>query len=444
MRHLKKLFILVIWLSAFTLPGFCQIPEGYYDGTDGKTGDELKQLLYTIIKGHTEFPYTSSNSTDVWDIIKESDRDPVNPENVILIYSGLSVNAAQEYNNGNGWTREHVWAKVHGDFGTDPGPGTDLHHLRPECDEINNDRNSRWFAECTTPVYYNGANTGCFTSSDQWLWKPRKEVIGDVARMIFYMATRYEGKDGEPDLELIDYIPQDNNSKVPLFALLSDLLKWNSQDPVDDFERNRNEVIYNYQHNRNPFIDHPEFVELIWGTGMNTLTFTTSPDTIAIVGETYKYDIQVTDENINSEITVNLKSAPVWISINQTGNGTATLTGIPGDNDIGDYLVEIEARNNLNESAKQQFYLTVKKVDDISNHPSTKIILYPNPANSNLYFSGIKNQTKYQIFNIFGQLSLSGDINDSVIDISNLNYGCYSVKIWNNNVGQINYLFIKN
>jgi len=139
------------------------IPEGYYNPAEGLSGANLKTALYNIIKGHTEYPYTAS-STDVWDIIKVSDRDPANADNVICLYSGLSVNAAQEYNNGDGWTREHVWAKIHGDFGTDLGPGTDLHHLRPEVNDVNEARNSRFFAECTTPYYYNDVNTGCFTS----------------------------------------------------------------------------------------------------------------------------------------------------------------------------------------------------------------------------------------------------------------------------------------
>lgn len=249
-----------------TLSGFSQIPEGYYNNTEYIDGEELKTALYNIIKGHKEFPYTSS-STDVWDILKESDRDPANADNVILIYTGWSVEAGlpgQEYDNGNGWSREHVWAKSRGDFGTDLGPGTDAHHLRP-CDiSVNSARNNRWFNYCDVEYYDNGVATGSYTSSTDWFWQPRDEVIGDIARMIFYMATRYEGENGEPNLEVIDYIPSDQYTNDPVHALLSTLLEWNEEDPVDDFERNRNEVVYSYQGNRNPFIDHPEFVQLIY------------------------------------------------------------------------------------------------------------------------------------------------------------------------------------
>ena len=80
--------------------------------------------------------------------------------------------------------------------------------------------------------------------------------------MLFYMAVRYEGDSGEVDLELNERV---NNNKDPYMGKLSVLLKWNEQDPVDDIERKRNEIIYTkYQHNRNPFIDHPEWANGIW------------------------------------------------------------------------------------------------------------------------------------------------------------------------------------
>ena len=118
-RHL--LFLAVFLLSANFISG--QVPDNYYAGTENLRGKALKHALYEIIKGHKEYPYSSS-STDVWDILKETDKDTANPNNVILFYTGWSVNAAQEYNNGKGWNREHVWAKSRGDFGTSPGPGT--------------------------------------------------------------------------------------------------------------------------------------------------------------------------------------------------------------------------------------------------------------------------------------------------------------------------------
>jgi hypothetical protein len=86
------------------------------------------------------------------------------------------------------------------------------------------------------------------------------------------MATRYEGNNGEPDLELIDYLPADNNTSDPVYAKLNTLIQWHYEDSVDDWERNRNDIIYyNYQNNRNPFIDNPEYVALIWDYNVGVL-----------------------------------------------------------------------------------------------------------------------------------------------------------------------------
>lgn len=271
---MKLFYFIYFTLNVFFL--FGQIPNGYYDDAQGLTGDILKTELNNIIKDHIEFPYTSGG-TDVWDILKETDKDPNNANNVILLYTGWSVNGEEEYNGGAGWNREHVWAKSHGDFGNTLGVGTDVHAIRP-CDiSVNSARSNRWFAECSTAYIDGDGPTGCFTSSTEWVWKPNDDVKGDVARMIFYMATRYEGEGLEPDLQIIDYLPADNNTSDPVHAKLSDLLVWHIQDPVDDWERNRNDIIYyDYQNNRNPFIDQPEFAELIWGdlSGSNSLLST--------------------------------------------------------------------------------------------------------------------------------------------------------------------------
>lgn len=255
-----------------------QIPAGYYDPAQGLTGAALKATLNDIIQDHVEFPYTSSN-TDVWDILKETDKDTLNPNNVILLYSGWSVDAAQEYNSGSGWNREHVWPQSHGPFNTNMGVGTDVHCIRPTDISVNSARNNRWFAECNVEYIDADGPTGSYLSTSENLWKPRDAVKGDVARMIFYMAVRYEGENGELDMELIDSIPADDNLSLPLMSKLNDLLLWHEQDPVSEWERNRNDIIYyNYQQNRNPFIDHPEWAEEIWGSPSTASVSTLSPD----------------------------------------------------------------------------------------------------------------------------------------------------------------------
>lgn len=264
MKNLKDTLLstsLVLLINlVFIGLGLGQIPTGYYNSANGLEETALKDALNDIIDGHTKFSYSN-----VWNILKETDRDPNNPNNVILLYTGWSVNGPAGYNNGNGWNREHVWAKSHGNFGTSKGPGTDVHMLRP-CDiSVNSARGNRYFGEGDTPYYDADGPTDCFTSGSN-IWEPRDEVKGDVARIMFYMATRYEGEHGEVDLELVDYIPSNSQSSQPIHGILSVLLQWHEEDPVDDWERNRNNIIYySYQHNRNPFIDHPEYANLIWG-----------------------------------------------------------------------------------------------------------------------------------------------------------------------------------
>jgi endonuclease I len=238
---------------------YSQIPQGYYDAAENKADQALRDALHNIIDDHQRFSYTSSG-IDTWDILKEADADPNNPNNVLLIYTRESVDGDQEYASGNGWNREHVWAKSRGDFGTQPPEGTDVHNLRASNIDVNTTRWNYAFDDCTSNSCY--VTYGNYYNSS--VFEPRDEDKGDVARIIFYMDVRYEGDSGEEDLEMVDYTPS-TSSKLPYHGVRSTLLQWHQEDPVDDFERNRNDVIYYYQGNRNPFIDHPNLVDYLWG-----------------------------------------------------------------------------------------------------------------------------------------------------------------------------------
>ncbi|KUM69380.1 endonuclease [Streptomyces sp. ISL-22] len=226
--------------------------DTYYADAIGKTGTALKDSLHTIISDQTAISYSA-----VWNALKVTDQDPNNSNNVKLLYSGISRSKSLNGGNTGNWNREHVWAQSHGEFGTSTGPGTDLHHLRPEDVQVNAIRGNLDFD--------NGGSS--FTNSggslvDSNSFEPRDAVKGDVARMILYMAVRYEGDDSWVDLEPNDSV---SNGGTRFHGRLSVLKAWNDEDPPDAFEERRNEVIYdNYQGNRNPFIDHPEWVEAIW------------------------------------------------------------------------------------------------------------------------------------------------------------------------------------
>ncbi|SDO37568.1 Endonuclease I [Streptomyces sp. cf386] len=226
--------------------------DTYYADAIGKTGTALKDSLHTIISDQTTISYSA-----VWNALKVTDQDPNNSSNVKLLYSGISRSKSLNGGSTGNWNREHVWAQSHGDFGTSAGPGTDLHHLRPEDVQVNSIRGNKDFDNGGSSFTNSG---GSLTDSNSF--EPRDAVKGDVARMILYMAVRYEGDDSWPDLEPNDAV---TNGSVPYHGRLSVLKAWSDEDPPDSFEERRNEVIYDsYQGNRNPFIDHPEWVESIW------------------------------------------------------------------------------------------------------------------------------------------------------------------------------------
>lgn len=240
----KIISLLLLATMAFSAP-----PAGYYDNAAGLSGTALKAALHNIIDGHTEYSYDF-----LWTGLKYTDEDPNNPSNFILLYSGRSEPKTAAYPV---WNREHSWPKSHGDFGTSAPAGTDMHHLRPTDVEVNGARGSKDYDNGGSLV---SETTDCYTDNDSF--EPRDEVKGDCARMMFYMVTRYEGDaSGEPDLELVDY----TGTSGPMLGKLSTLIAWHNADPVDDWERRRNDRVYGYQNNRNPFIDHPEYVSYIWG-----------------------------------------------------------------------------------------------------------------------------------------------------------------------------------
>ncbi len=245
--------------------------KDYYGAIDGLYGDALKRHLHKLIRNHRVISYQQ-----VWEALETTDECDSLGLNARLLYSGRSQAKSQRdrgtsYNytaNGyaliDSWNREHVWPKSHGFPNERDTAYTDLHHLRPADRSVNSARNTRSFDYADEVYFDNGGSipTPCKTSRINYTWEPPNAVKGDIARMLFYMVVRYEGP--AYDLELVDYVVP-NNNKLPILGKLSTLLEWHRIDPVDQRERLRNNLIFElYQGNRNPFIDHPEFVDLIW------------------------------------------------------------------------------------------------------------------------------------------------------------------------------------
>ncbi len=228
----------------------------YYESAFGKTGVDLREALHEIINDHTPFSYDT-----ILSILRETDECPTNAAQIQMVYM---QQGRGKYENGmysGQWNREHVWPQSHGfpdALSITVPPSVDAHNLKPSDVDINSQRGNKDFENGGTPVA--GAPPTCRTTSGTF--EPPDETKGDVARILFYMDVRYEGdRDGEPDLELVD----SDDTYGTQMGKLSTLMQWNIQDPPDAFEQNRNELIYsNWQGNRNPFIDHPEWALELW------------------------------------------------------------------------------------------------------------------------------------------------------------------------------------
>lgn len=359
-------FTFLALLMAVMTTTFAQ-PTGYYNGTEGKTGDELKTALHEIINEHVAFSYFASKT-----IMKFSDADPNNPENVILVYTGRSQDNNDYGTGGNQINREHVWAKSHGNFdGLAPMHG-DVHNLKP-CDaSVNQDKSNLDFDNGGTQ---HQEATGCYFTSSTW--EPRDEVKGDIARIIFYMDARYEGTNGEIDLTVVDEI---NTYPLPEHGKLSTLLEWNMQDPPDDFERNRNNVIFSWQKNRNPFIDNPEFANLIWGDmalpSIQFGSFSTTPqaplegETVTIAANITTNQGSLSDVKLHWGTDIDNLSNTITMADLGSGNYDANVPGQNGATTVY-YQVEATDANGTDSSIIYTYYVapvfngTVTSIYDI-------------------------------------------------------------------------------
>lgn len=248
--------VLCCWLWAAALAE-AQIPLGYYDAAQGKTGSELRQALHEIINDHVVIGY--ANATDALRVL---DQDPDNPANVVTIYSLTSIDKLN-FGTPAGWNREHLWPNSYGLDSTEPAY-SDLFNLRPELWGVNSARGNKPY-DVSDPLdsgYRAPAHQQApETTRDSDSWEPPASVRGDIARALFYMDVRYEGdRANESDLVLTDDLTL-VSSAAAYMGNLDTLLSWHLADPVDAAEIQRNDAVYYlYQGNRNPFVDHPEYV----------------------------------------------------------------------------------------------------------------------------------------------------------------------------------------
>ena len=365
---MKNIFFIVAIISA-TLSGFSQ--ESYYSDVDlTLTGLTLKNALnQKIVNTHTNL----LSYSEVWTACKNTDLNPDNSQEVVLVYgwedgsdnidsNDRTRDITLQDNGSNGafvWNREHVYAKSLGNpnLGTS-GPGADAHHLRSADRTTNTTRSNSKFSE-------GDGNSGNVSGG----WYPGDEWKGDVARMMMYMYTRYE------QVCLPTAVGVGNSSLTP-DDMIDLFLKWNVEDPVSDFEKNRN----NYhgdtnnsaaQGNRNPYIDNPYLATRIWGGdsaqdtwGIYTSSDTEAPsqpmDVIASNETTTTIDINWTASTDNVEVT----GYNIYVDDALTAQTASINYQITGLTPNTSYAIQVQARDLINNISEKSTVVNATTATD--------------------------------------------------------------------------------
>ena len=256
------------------------IPTGYYDSLEGLSGNILKQELQNIIASSNVRLHSYA---DIWEIIRTADQNPLNSNQIWDMYLEVPMSKLDQQNTSSivgKWNREHIFPQSRGGFEVADGDYadginiwlptsasnridgvSDAHHIRAENGQENSSRNNKNYGNVNSSTIYAGP------VGTQGSWR------GDVARALFYMAVRFDGLNvvnGDPN----EYLPSTTISSGNIGDLAS-LLTWNTTDPRDDFEMNRNNYIYTWQMNRNPFIDYPNLADYIFGANFGQPWFST-------------------------------------------------------------------------------------------------------------------------------------------------------------------------
>lgn len=282
---MKRILFSLLFAVAF-INAFAQIPAGYYNGTTGLTGAALKSKLNQIItNGHIDHGYNG-----LWSGYQTTDRDYYyeNDGTILDIYSEnangpdpytftYSTNQCGSYSTeGNCYNREHVVPQSL--FNSNSPMVADIHFIRATDGKVNGMRSNYPYGKVGTASFtsLNGSKLGTSVSPGYsgTVFEPVDAFKGDVARMIFYFVTRYETQlSGFSSGNML------GSSAFPGLQTweLNQLLAWNALDPVSPAEIGRNNASYIYQGNRNPYIDHPEYVDQIWGTPVVDTQAPTAP-----------------------------------------------------------------------------------------------------------------------------------------------------------------------
>lgn len=271
MNILKSSLLSAIALVAFTAGA--QEPDGYYTPCEGSSGAALLTKLKNKISDHTNVGYDG-----LWNVYNESDVDANGK--IWDMYSTKRWTPGKEHCGnyklvGDCINREH---SVPQSWFNDANPmKSDAFHVYPTDGKVNGQRSNFPYGECAngTTLPSNGGvqalgklGTSTFPGYTGKVFEPVDEYKGDFARSYFYMAACYNDRIASWNSDMLA------GNSYPAFKswAVELLLKWHRQDPVSQKEIDRNNAIYKYQRNRNPFIDHPELAEHVWGN-KNTVSW---------------------------------------------------------------------------------------------------------------------------------------------------------------------------
>jgi endonuclease I len=397
---------LIISILFFTLAASAQIPAGYYDGATG-SGYSLKTQLHYIIDGHTAVSYTPG----VWNAFTlievdnyfENDGSPLdvyseNPAGNDPYSWSFVTDQCGTYSGESGcYNREHSFPQS---WFNDASPMvTDLFHIYLTDGYVNSKRSNYPFGEVTAATWtsQNGSKLGpcAYPGYTGTVFEPIDEFKGDFARSYFYMATRYENViSGWPGSDMLD----GSSGKVFTDWALNMLIDWHGADPVSQKEIDRNNIIYNnIQHNRNPFIDHPEFVNYIWGgtPPVPSVNFATVSQTVEENSGSNTVSLSIS-QSITDDVTANLtitgtavngsdysiSSNSVFIPASSTDNRSVTLT-ITNDvtpEDFETIIITISSLTTVNSEIiignNNQITFTINNNDGFDETPPT-ILTHP-------------------------------------------------------------------
>lgn len=329
-----------------------QIPSGYYNTATG-TGYTLKTQLYNIIKGHTDTGYAGLYTT-----YQTSDRDYYyeNDGTVLDMYSE-KPNGVDPYNYSSGSTERCGNYSVEGDcynrehiipqsvFSSSSPMVSDAHSVTPTDGKVNGLRSAfphgNVASASTTTLNGSKLGTSGVTGYTGTVFEPIDEFKGDIARMYLYFATRYENNIAGYPFAMFN----GSSNQVFTTAFLNMLLTWHAQDPVNTREIDRNNAIYARQNNRNPYIDHPEYAQLIWNSTPDTQA-PTAPTNLTVTGTT---STTVSLSWVASTDNIGVTSYSIYVNnvLTSSVNGlTATISGLTPSTPYSFYVIAKDAAVN--------------------------------------------------------------------------------------------------